>query len=79
VKEEDLKPMMDAWRKGDVVEAKRLVPEGAVEALAVCGTPDQALDKISRYAHSGVTLPILLPIGNLDFAMTELAPRTLGG
>jgi 5,10-methylenetetrahydromethanopterin reductase len=75
VTEERLAPLKSAWRRGDIPEAKRLVPEEAIEALTVVGTPDQAKDKVAEYAKSGITLPILMPIGDQRFAMAELAPN----
>jgi 5,10-methylenetetrahydromethanopterin reductase len=75
VKEESLGPMKEAWKRGDVHEAKRLIPEAAIEALAVVGSPDHARDRVEEYERTGVTLPILMPIGNVDFAMTAMAPR----
>jgi len=74
VKEEDLKPMKDAWKKGDVAEAKRLIPAQAIEALTVTGTPDHAKDRLDEYRKAGVTLPIVMPIGNVPYAMDMLAP-----
>ncbi|MDG6953490.1 MAG: LLM class flavin-dependent oxidoreductase [Nitrososphaerota archaeon] len=71
--EEKLSPMKDAWRRGDVAEAKRLIPEETVEALTITGTGDQALDRLKEYERSGVTLPIAMPIGDVGYAMRELA------
>ncbi len=74
VKEEDLRPMKEAWKKRDVPEAKRLIPEEAIEALTITGNPDHARDRLDEYREVGVTLPILMPIGNVEYAMKELAP-----
>jgi len=74
VKEEDLRPLKEAWKKGDLAEAKRLVPEEAIEALTITGTPDHAQDRLDEYRKAGVTLPIAMPIGNVDFTMAELRP-----
>ena len=73
VNEEQLKPMKEAWKRGDVNEAKRLIPEGAIEALTVTGTGDHAAERLSEYARAGVTLPIAMPIGNVPYAMEELS------
>ncbi len=72
VTEEKLRPMKEAWKKGDVPEAKRLIPAEAIEALTVTGDGDHAHERVKEYAKAGVTLPIAMPIGNLDYAMTEL-------
>jgi 5,10-methylenetetrahydromethanopterin reductase len=74
VKEEDLRPMKEAWKAGNVPEAKKLIPEVAIEALTIAGSPDHAVDRIEEYRKVGVTLPILMPIGNVDYAMKALAP-----
>jgi 5,10-methylenetetrahydromethanopterin reductase len=74
VTEERLKPMKEAWRKGNTPEASRLVPEEAVDALTIVGTPDRALERVSEYTKAGVDLPIIMPIGNTGYAMDSLAP-----
>lgn len=72
ISEEKLKPMKEAWKKGDVGEAKRLIPDAAIEALTITGDGDHAHERLKEYAKAGVTLPITMPIGNLDFALSEL-------
>ena len=74
IREEDLRPMKEAWKKGDASEAKRLIPGEAIEALTVTGRPDHAFERIEEYRRAGVTLPVLMPIGDVSFAMRELAP-----
>jgi 5,10-methylenetetrahydromethanopterin reductase len=74
VTDEMLSPMREAWKKGDVSSAKKLIPREAIEALTVVGSPDQARDRIEEYVRAGVSLPILMPIGNTEYAMSELAP-----
>ncbi len=75
ITEEKLRPMREAWRKGNLEEAKRAVPPEAVDALTLAGTPDQAHERLRDYEKTGVTLPILMPIGNLDYAIKSMAPR----
>ncbi len=74
VTEEMLEPMKEAYKKGDVPAAKKLIPDAAIEALTICGDADHALQRIEEYRKSGVTLPILMPIGNVDHAIRSLAP-----
>ncbi len=74
ITEESLRPMKEAWKRGDVPEAKRLIPAEAIEVLTVTGTRDHAIDRLEEYRKAGVTLPIAMPIGNVQYAMTELAP-----
>jgi hypothetical protein len=73
VYEEHLRPMKEAWKKGDVPEAKRLIPDQAIEALTIAGKGDHALERLKEYGKAGVTLPIAMPIGNVEYAMSELA------
>jgi 5,10-methylenetetrahydromethanopterin reductase len=73
VSEESLAPMKQAWKKGDLAEARRLVPQAAIDALAVSGRPDQALDRIRAYERAGVTLPIVMPIGDVGYALESLS------
>jgi len=74
VAEEALGPMKEAYRKGDISAAKKLIPAEAIEALTVCGDADHAADRIGEYRKAGVTLPILMPIGNVDYAIDALSP-----
>jgi len=74
VTEESLRPMKEAYKKGDLPAAKRLIPAEAIEALTVCGTPDSAAERVGEYRKAGVTLPILMPIGNVDFAIDAMSP-----
>jgi 5,10-methylenetetrahydromethanopterin reductase len=76
VTEEKLRPMKDAWKKGNLEEAKRAVPEEAVDALTLAGTPDHAHERLRAYEKAGVTLPILMPIGNIDYAISSMAPSS---
>jgi len=74
ITEEKLRPMKETWKKGDVQGAKGLIPGEAIEALTIAGTGDHALDRLKEYRKAGVTLPIAMPIGNVEYAMSELAP-----
>jgi len=73
VTEEKLLPMKEAWKRGDISQAGRLVPYEAIEALTITGSTDHAVDRVKEYTKAGVTLPILMPIGNVSYAMNSLA------
>ena len=73
ISETQLRPMKEAWKKGDVPGAKKLIPEQAIETLTITGDGDHAFGRLKEYARSGVTLPIAMPIGNVEYAMNELA------
>lgn len=76
VTEEALRPMKEAWKRGDVPASKKLIPEEAIEALTISGDGDHAAERLKEYSRAGVTLPIAMPIGNIDYAMTELGKTT---
>jgi 5,10-methylenetetrahydromethanopterin reductase len=62
-----------AWKRGDPT-ARDLVPDRAIDALTVAGTSAEARTRIEEYRGAGVDLPILMPIGNVNYAMETLAP-----
>ncbi len=70
---EQLEPMKQAWRKGDVPGAKKLIPDRAIDALTITGRGDHASERLREYGKAGVTLPIAMPIGNVGYAIDELA------
>ena len=76
ITEDGLAPLKEAWKKGDVARAKRMIPDAAIEALTITGTGAHAADRLKEYGDAGVTLPIIMPIGNLAYAMSELAPAS---
>ncbi len=78
ITEEDLRPMKDAWKKGDVAGAKKLIPQKAIESLAIVGDERRARERVKEYVRAGVTLPILMPIGNVEYAMKMMAPSQWG-
>lgn len=73
VTEEALKPMREAWKKGDVQGAKVLIPDEAIEALTITGDGDHAEERLKEYAKEGVTTPIAMPIGNVEYALNQLS------
>lgn len=72
VRLEDVAAFRDAWKKGSP-DARKLVPDAAIDALAVAGTPEEAKRRIEEYRRVGVDLPILMPIGNVNYALEGLA------
>jgi len=74
VGEERLLPMKQAWKKGDVAEAGRLVPEEAIDALTITGKREDATRRLEEYARAGVDLPIIMPIGNVNYAIDVMGP-----
>ena len=74
VTEEQLAPLKEAWKKGDIAGAKANVPNAAVDALTLTGTKEEVQRRLDEYLSVGVDLPIIMPIGNVDYAISTLAP-----
>jgi 5,10-methylenetetrahydromethanopterin reductase len=56
-------------------KAGQLVPDDAVDALAVCGSAQDCAARIDLYRSSGVSLPVVFPEpSSLPLAVTLLAP-----
>jgi len=75
VTETQLAPMKEAWKKGDVADAKAKVPNEAVNALTLTGTKETVQRRLDEYLSAGVDLPIIMPIGNVDYAISVLSPK----
>ncbi|MEU7474998.1 LLM class F420-dependent oxidoreductase [Lentzea sp. NPDC042327] len=63
---EALKPVHDAWNRGDRREALELVPDEVVDDLVVHGAPEDCRERIRSYVDNGLTTPIiaLVPTGD---------------
>jgi 5,10-methylenetetrahydromethanopterin reductase len=55
--------IIDAVARRDAAGAAALVPDEAVEAFAVGGTPRQARDRLQAYIAAGVEEPVLVVLG----------------
>ena len=74
LKEKDLEPIKEAWKKKDIPAAARAMPDAVVEALTITGSPDHCLDRIRAYRKVGVELPIIMPIGDVNAALETFGP-----
>jgi 5,10-methylenetetrahydromethanopterin reductase len=74
ITEDQLAPMKAAWKKADIAGAKANAPNEAVEALTLTGTKETVQHRLEEYLSAGVDLPIIMPIGNVDYAISTLAP-----
>jgi alkanesulfonate monooxygenase SsuD/methylene tetrahydromethanopterin reductase-like flavin-dependent oxidoreductase (luciferase family) len=74
VNQEQIARLREAWKRGDMAEAKHLVPDAAIDALTITGREDRAFERIHEYVRAGVTLPIIMPIGNISYALERLSP-----
>jgi alkanesulfonate monooxygenase SsuD/methylene tetrahydromethanopterin reductase-like flavin-dependent oxidoreductase (luciferase family) len=51
----------EAWQRGDRDTAARVVPDAAIEATGVVGTPAECRARLDAYRGSGIALPIISP------------------
>lgn len=59
----DQEAIIAAVARRDLATAARLVPDEAVEAFAVGGTPRRCLDRLQRYLEAGLEEPVLSIVG----------------
>ncbi|GAA2313043.1 LLM class F420-dependent oxidoreductase [Streptomyces violaceusniger] len=76
---ERLADMWAAWDAGDRKAAVAAVPDEAVDAVCVHGSPEECRERLAGYLRAGVTTPVwaVLPIGlDLREAVGALAPSS---
>lgn len=73
LKEKDLEPIKEAWRKRDFAAAAKVMPDGVVDALTLTGSADHCVERLKDYRKAGVELPIIMPIGDVNAAMRAFA------
>ncbi|GLW91374.1 LLM class F420-dependent oxidoreductase [Actinokineospora globicatena] len=63
---EVLRPMQEAWARGDRAAANAAIPDHVVDDLIVHGHPDACRERVASYVDAGVTVPIMsvLPTGD---------------
>jgi len=61
-----LRPVWEAWERGDRKAAVAAVPDELVDAFCVHGSPEQCRAGIDTYTANGVTTPVLavVPVGS---------------
>ena len=64
--EVDQDAIIDAVARRDMATAARLVPDEAVEAFAVGGTPAQCRDRLQAYVDAGIEEPVLCILGGAE-------------
>ncbi|MHA6762554.1 LLM class F420-dependent oxidoreductase [Streptacidiphilus sp. PAMC 29251] len=74
-REEQLKPMWDAWAAGDRKGAAASVPDQVVDALIVHGDPVRVREQLRRYAANGVTVPVPAILPTPEMADSTAEPR----
>lgn len=75
-----LRPVWEAWRRGDRRAAAAAVPEPLLDALFVHGPPEACREQLARFVAAGVGTPVVglfVPGGPdaLRAAIRALAPR----
>lgn len=73
LKEKDLEPIKEAWRKRDLAAAAKAMPDVVVDALTLTGSADHCVERLRDYRKAGVELPIIMPIGDVNAAMRAFA------
>ena len=63
-----LRPMQEAWARGDRAAAAAAIPEDVVDDLVLHGAPESVRRRVEAYAHAGVTTPLIavLPTPDID-------------
>ncbi|MBI3737571.1 MAG: LLM class flavin-dependent oxidoreductase [Chloroflexi bacterium] len=51
-----------AWRAEDYHKAAELIPDDMLDAIMLCGTPDEVAEGAARYNEAGMTTPIIQPV-----------------
>ncbi|MBM7776227.1 putative F420-dependent oxidoreductase [Actinokineospora baliensis] len=75
---EALRPMHEAWARGDRAAANAAIPDSVVDELIVHGHPDECRERVASYVDAGVGVPILsvLPTGEDPAEVVRtLAPK----
>ncbi len=54
--------------RGQIMQAKHLVPDELVDRVTASGTPEEARRKVNEYRKHGATCPVLYPVGG-DFRL----------
>ena len=84
----DLPRIIEAVARRDLETAKSLVPDEAVEAFTITGSPQQCGDRLSDYINAGIDEPVLSIVGGneekqlaLDIIaeMASRAPARIAG
>jgi 5,10-methylenetetrahydromethanopterin reductase len=73
LKEKDLEPLKEAWRKRDFAAAAKVMPDAVVDALTLTGSADHCVERLRDYRKDGVELPIIMPIGDISAAIRAFA------
>jgi alkanesulfonate monooxygenase SsuD/methylene tetrahydromethanopterin reductase-like flavin-dependent oxidoreductase (luciferase family) len=56
-----VRAIKQAFDRGGRDEAARLVPDELIDAVALAGTPDTCVERLTAYRQAGLALPIVSP------------------
>ena len=58
---DEVELVRQAWRRGDVAQAERLVPDGLIDRMSLPTDPGARRERLAEYRSAGITLPIIAP------------------
>jgi probable F420-dependent oxidoreductase len=70
-----LRPMHEAWARGDRAAANAAVPDEVVDDLVLHGSPEAVRERVQAYADAGVTTPVIAVLPTPDGEVAELVRR----
>lgn len=66
---EETQKLREAWQRGDRQAASAALSDAMISAFTISGTPEECLSKFEEYRKTGITLPIIMPIGDIKLAI----------
>lgn len=76
VSEKSLLGVKEAFRKHDMQGASEAIPDEAITAVTLTGTPNEVSENLEKYMKAGIDLPIISPIGDIPKAIKTFAIRS---
>jgi probable F420-dependent oxidoreductase len=70
-REEQLRPMLDAWKSGDRKGALAAIPDELVDELVVHGAPKACRERVAEYREAGLDTPIIALVPTPDTTTVE--------
>ena len=68
---EEVQAVSQTWAEGDTERAKRMVPDGLIDKIALIGTPEECRQKLQQYRQAGINLPIISPRSSVTDAKLQ--------
>lgn len=67
-----IESIRNVYASSGLEEASRILPDGVIDMLAVCGPPDVCRERLSAYRSAGIDMPVLIPITDYSAAFSEV-------